>query len=307
MKKLIGLLILSAALLSCSKSDDYLKKGKDAFDQKNYELAIANFDSVLQLSPDHAEALATRGSARYNIDDYQGAISDCTKSIEYWPKDNQNDAELGKIYADLADCYFNVKLYDAAIDNYTIAVTKNEKLAIAYSGRGDAYIAKSNPQLAQPDFEKAISIDPNFASAHYGLGNVKFDQKDFAGAIPHYSQAIALNPTITKYFMDRGDSFYMTEEYAKAADDFSSAIALDPTNAKAYVFRGDAKDEQGLAQEAIKDYIKALEINPDYGLAYYNMGVTKQRLKDKVGACDAFKKALNAGYQEAEPFVKECR
>jgi tetratricopeptide (TPR) repeat protein len=69
----------------------------------------------------------------------------------------------------------------------------------------------------------------------------------------------------------------------------------------------EAKDEQGLAQEAIETYTKALEINPDYGFAYYNIGVTKQRLKDKAGACDAFKKALNAGYQEAATFVDECK
>jgi tetratricopeptide (TPR) repeat protein len=69
----------------------------------------------------------------------------------------------------------------------------------------------------------------------------------------------------------------------------------------------EAKDEQGLAQEAIETYTKALEINPDYGLAYYNMGVAKQRLKDKAGTCDAFKKALSAGYQEAAPFAAECK
>ena len=189
----------------------------------------------------------------------------------------------------------------------TTAIDKNTNLAIAYAGRGDAYLLTTKPALAQADFEKAISIDPTLAGAHFGLGYIKFDETNYAAAIPHYNNAIELDPKDIKFYMDRGDSYYMLSDYTKAIDDFSKAIELDPSFAKAYVFRGDAKDNLDHSQEAIEDYNKALELNPNYDLAYFGRGAARKNLNDKKGACEDFRKALELGYAEAELYVKDCK
>ena len=56
-----------------------------------------------------------------------------------------------------------------------------------------------------------------------------------------------------------------------------------------------------------KDYNNALELNPNYDLAYFGRGAARKSLNDKKGACEDFKKALELGYEEAEPYVKACR
>jgi tetratricopeptide (TPR) repeat protein len=72
MKNTLAFLFLAVLILACNKSDDYYKSGKAAFDKGDYKLAITKFDTALQLKPENANAIATRGSARFNIEDYEG-------------------------------------------------------------------------------------------------------------------------------------------------------------------------------------------------------------------------------------------
>ncbi|MBK7652651.1 MAG: tetratricopeptide repeat protein [Flammeovirgaceae bacterium] len=98
MKQTLAFLFLAIIFFGCDKSDDYFKKGKTAFNQGDYKNAIANFDSVLALKPNHPEAVATRASALYNTGEYVEALVDYTRGIELWPKDDQNKITLAPIY-----------------------------------------------------------------------------------------------------------------------------------------------------------------------------------------------------------------
>ena len=50
-----------------------------------YSEAIKDFNKVIELNPDNAEAYFWRGRAKFNFEDYKGAIADYTKVIKLKP------------------------------------------------------------------------------------------------------------------------------------------------------------------------------------------------------------------------------
>ena len=153
MKKLIlNLLVLcSICLFSQTPSNekwlaylearDLIDKGFAKYDSQDYKGAILDFNKVIELDPMNKTTLLqkayfNRGKSKYNIGDYIGAILDFNKAIE--------------LYSD---------------DDYS------------YFYRGESKINLGDKRGAILDFNKAIQLYPNkyyyFArgKANYSLGN----------------------------------------------------------------------------------------------------------------------------------------
>jgi TonB family protein len=64
----------------------YDERGKAYFDKGDYARAIADFSTLIQLDPNHAEAYLNRGSAYGQKDDLDRAIADFDRAIQLNPR-----------------------------------------------------------------------------------------------------------------------------------------------------------------------------------------------------------------------------
>ncbi|MGZ3864316.1 MAG: tetratricopeptide repeat protein [Bacteroidia bacterium] len=88
MKKLLFFLLFMP-LISISQSDDWKKNmslistenGVKYALSKNWMKAINEYNSAIVLDPENYTAYYNRGVAKYNLEDYRGAYSDCQKAI----------------------------------------------------------------------------------------------------------------------------------------------------------------------------------------------------------------------------------
>ena len=69
---------------------DYLKKGNDLLDKKNYQEALTALDKSIELE-ENGEAYAYRGMAKYQLNDFKGALADYDKAISLIP-------DYGEVY-----------------------------------------------------------------------------------------------------------------------------------------------------------------------------------------------------------------
>ncbi len=60
--------------------------------------------------------------------------------------------------------------YDAAIEQFTQAITLNPEYAVAYNNRGWAYYEKGEYDRAIQDYDQAIALDENYKDAYYFRG-----------------------------------------------------------------------------------------------------------------------------------------
>ncbi len=76
----------------------YYKRGNAKYDANDYAGAMADFDHVIELDPQYPNAYICRASARYDLNDYAGAIADYNKAIELF-------SQYTRVYDNLIELY----------------------------------------------------------------------------------------------------------------------------------------------------------------------------------------------------------
>ena len=137
---------------------DYLTRGIARYDRKDYDGAIADYDQAIRLDPKFAIAYNNRGNARKAKGDLDGAIAD-----------------------------------------YDQAIRLNPKYATAYYNRGLARKAKGNLDGAIADYDQAIRLDPKNATAYYNRGLARKAKGNLDGALADFTEGARLAPDDPDY------------------------------------------------------------------------------------------------------------
>jgi tetratricopeptide (TPR) repeat protein len=178
-----------------------------------------------------------------------------------------------KAYFDSGKAFYDKKLYEAAIGDFSNAIRLAPNSAAAYKGRGRAYTAQFKLYMAIPDFDEAIRLDPNDAAAYNGRGTAYLGWGKYDKAISDFNEAIRLDPNLAAAYNGRGSAYLWWEyKYDKAISDYNEAIRLDPNDADAYYGRGTAYYRESTFDKAITDYNEAIRLDPNNATIYESRG-----------------------------------
>ena len=222
--------------IKLSMSNAFIKKGSDAFEQKNYDVSYTNFERAYRVSPNdtlylyNAASVAVLGK-KYDVAlemyDELMALGYTGISIEYFATDIATGEEQSFPNKSLRDITVKTGAHDKARDvkkdSKASEIAKN--IALIYVEQGDndkAIEAIENAKLLSPnDFNllvseanimykigdkakyaelisEALEINPDNVDLLFNLGVVAADAKDFEEARKYYNMAIEKDPTYTK-------------------------------------------------------------------------------------------------------------
>ena len=99
-------------------TDRLVMIGRSALYYEDYVLSIQYFNQAISAKPYLYEPWFFRGVAKFYLDDFRGAESDCTEAIERNPY-------VVNIYELRGLCRINQKKYQGAIEDYTRALRFN--------------------------------------------------------------------------------------------------------------------------------------------------------------------------------------
>ncbi len=244
-----------------------------------------------------AETYMLWGNAKYEIEDYENAISDYYKVIQLQP----DDAEA---YNNMGLAKFALEQHFDAIADFDIAIRLKPDYALAYSNRGIVKAQLGEFADAISDFDAAIGFDRELTSAYYNRGLMYAMLEQFASAVSDFNTAIRLDPEFASAYINRGVVKRKLGKYTAAIADYDIAIRLEPDAADAYLNRGTAKESLGQHVAAISDYDTAIRLKPDYAKAYYNRGVSKVRLGKKLEAKRDFQTVLQIAIKSGNEQLK---
>ena len=106
---------------------------------------------------DRAATLTNRGIIHIALENYELAIEDFTSSLKLKP-------ELGEVHINIGNVYFLDRVYDKAIEQYTVAIEKQTtKVHVAYINRGMAYEKLGDFDNAEQDYRYAMDLLPDAA------------------------------------------------------------------------------------------------------------------------------------------------
>ena len=115
-----------------------------------YDLAIADFDTALQLDP-RPESYYNRGLAFFSKNDIDKAIADWNTAINLDPRN-------ARAYRQRGSAYFKKGDYSLAVADYSRAIELEPKDAKGYYNRGLVYQARDERARAIGDFTTVVTL-----------------------------------------------------------------------------------------------------------------------------------------------------
>ncbi len=165
MKKWIILVVLAAVLFSTiaclSPEYQHLNKGDKYSEKGQWDNAITEYNSALEVNPDLLEALFNRGTAYVEKGMYDKGIEDYSRVIEL-------DPENTLAYWQRSTAYIHNRQYEEAITDCLTTldmgmqshfIYKNLGIASANMGRYDdaiAYFRKAQQISSSPEFDNEM-------------------------------------------------------------------------------------------------------------------------------------------------------
>ncbi len=210
-----------------------------------------------------------------SANDWKRSISDLKRRLE----DSENDSSATVIVNRAAnpDDLFIKALELAAQGNHKAAIPVYEQVldlkpdsALAYLGRGTAYLELGENKKAATDISESIMLDGEVPEAYYLRAEAFFRLADYERAMEDLDMLVKNEPERPEAYWKRGLCLQKMRHYVDAVQDFTKVIELEFNLKDAYINRGDCYEALTKDKEALEDRQAALAISQKIAAAMMN-------------------------------------
>jgi len=194
---------------------DFTDQAVKAFNENNYEKALASFKSILEIEnmplmqeTDKEATVDTviifnAGLAAYNAEKYDEAVKYYKEAAKYDYNGSRTYELIASSYINMQDTaqalntlqegfekypesssimvlminiYLNSNKVDDAMKYLNLAIEQDPENASFYFARGSLYDKIEKPDSAVAAYEKAIELKPDYFDAYYNLGAIYYNK-----------------------------------------------------------------------------------------------------------------------------------
>lgn len=229
----------------------HFQAGQQAIKRGQLELAVTEFNKVLILSPDLAEAQVNLGLAYHLL----GQYADSTAVL----------AKVARRQPDLAPANLFLGIGYLKLGSPRKALAPLEQVVRVDPGNREARRALAACRLAVDDYRDAarqfqalFPLEPEKPEAWYRLG------RDYTDAASRLVRRMSLDHRRTAWgHRLAGDLYYQTERWEMAAQEYLEALAVDRAQAGLYAALASAYLHRAKPLEARAEFGRELERNPE--------------------------------------------
>ena len=256
--------------------------------------AEALYRKILQIQPDHPDALHLLGVIAHQVGKHDMAVDYIGQAIGFNPK-------IAEFHNNIGEAFRALGKLEEAITHYRQALELKPTHAEGHNNLGNALREQGKLEEAAAHFRQALALKPAYAEAHSNLGVVLQEWGKLEEAIAQYRQALELKPAHAEVHYNLGNALREQGKLEEAVAHFRQALALKPAYAEARLNFGNILKEQGKHAEAEAQYQQALALKPAYAEAHNNWGTVLKEEGKLEDAITHYKQALalNPAYAEA--------
>lgn len=287
--------------------------GRQAESQRNFGLAIGEYQKLTELEPNFSAGFVSLGQALMEQRDFAASVAPLKRALELDPGLAPAHQLLG--YTLLAQGYareaiphlehsdergalgiaqLETSQFAEAITNLQAALQKrpNDPDLLYYLGRASGLLSKQS-------IDTLLAAFPDSARAHQSMAENYFVLRQMADAEKEYKQALEARPDTPNLHLELGQVFAMTSRWPEAEEQFRAESRLQPGNAEAEYRLGDALLEQGKTKEARGVLDRSDKLQPQMPETLYALGKTAW-LESDVSAAESFWTELLSIEKEGE-------
>ena len=280
-KILTAILLLPTLLYAQINTERVMTIARNALYFEDYVLSIQYFNQVINAKPYLYEPYFFRGLAKINLDDYQGAESDCDAAIQ------RNPFVVGA-YQIRGLARIRQNKFDGAIEDYKTALKYDPENLVLWHNLSLCHIQKEDYESAKEDLGTLLTIAPRYTRAYLMRGEVSLKQNDTIQALHDFDKAIGMDRYDPDGWGARAIVRLQQGKYKEAEADLDHSIHLSAKNAGNYINRALARFHQNNLRGAMSDYDLALDIDPNNFLGHYNRGLLRAQVGDDNRAITDF-------------------
>ena len=192
---------------------------------ENYEKALKNnsdLSKIYYIKPKLAKAYFNRGNSYLGKKNYDKAIDNYNKAIEY-------KCDFAEAYFKMGYSYACKQDYTEALKWFNKAVDLNPKEIQAWDCKGDMHHYKGELDNAIKCYSNIIHLDSKHANSHYKIAIIYEQKGEIDEAIEWLNKAINLDPEHPNFYLNMGTIIKEHKrDIAEAVKYFNKAIDLDP-------------------------------------------------------------------------------
>lgn len=251
-------LTLLEAIMDQEKIDTLLKQAYQSHEKGDLLSLMKYVDEILEINPNHYEALLFQGHISNAMNEYNDAICYYTKAIDY----GETNGQLMHMLHCRADIYKVTGDYDKALENYQAILKINPYFSQIYFEIGNAYIQKEEYLKAIENFDEAISqgydtFEAIFDKA-YSLAQLNY----FEASNQDYLTLVERGEADWYVYSNMGVNFMELKQYDEAIKYFTKATEINQDYADSFLMLAHIYNLRGQKSKVIENLKKAYEVEP---------------------------------------------
>ena len=261
--------------------------------EKNFPYALAKISERIAKAAagDKIPSLALRATLYKNQERYAEALTDYNTIANLLSEPNPG------LFRDRGQCYFELGEYDKAIVDFDEGLKLKETVALLQSkARTEVY--KGDFEAAITDYSNAITLQPMYYYLYEHRGWAKERARDLQGALEDYSTAVEIEPEYAYGFYTRGRLYELAlNQPLQAKQDFEAVLALTDTldikycSEKIFALVLLSRTEEAIAWQ------DSLLIKSQTSGVYYNAACAYSLMNKPAEAINYLRIAFEKGYK----------
>ena len=257
----------------------YYYRGQIYFLQKEYKMAIDDYDVLIQNDQYMPDIIAQKIESQFKIYRNESILVDINSFI------NIVDSEhpfIGKLYFYKGALLFKKGYYTHALESLDKAIKLSPEIWEAYMIRGNIYRIQGNMRQAFIDLDIAIESNecPREVFLYRGLANAT--SKDFKSTIQDLTKFLSLTPGYhqnkPEAILQRAIARYYEGSFNATINDLNEVLKRKPHDWLAYRLLGLVYFKKENYSQALKNFNIALEYGDKDVEIYLHRGITQINL-----------------------------
>jgi tetratricopeptide (TPR) repeat protein len=269
--------------------------------------ATLEYQAILKLDPNNAEAHANLGLIAFASADYEAAATELHAALKIHPSMWQAQAFLGLSEMQLGATSETAQLLQSAfahVEDKKLRVRVGKALVQLNSETGNIedalntatvleklapddpdvlyMVYRTHSALAERALATLAKIDPNSARLHEVLGESHAGENDFSSAITEYEKALAIDPALPGVHYELGEAILRNksdeDSRQRAQKEFEAALKENPDDAHSEYQLGEIEFQRSHWKDAMQHYSRAAQLQPNLVDAQVALGSVLSQL-----------------------------
>lgn len=204
--------------------DDAFRLAMDVHRNGKPRLAAQHYAAILEVAPDHPDALHYLGVAQHQMGDREAAVRLISRALDVAPTYVDARNNLGNVQKEMGR-------YAEAEQAYRAVIEARPDFTLAHNNLGVVLKAQERYPDAVAAYRQAIALTPAFAQGWLNLGNVLKKTGELQEALSAYRQAILLSPKDVQAHRNLGRALVSYGRNEEALEVYRQWQSVEPDNA----------------------------------------------------------------------------